>query len=89
MADTPQTMQINRLPNARNFSCNELIVEDKHKLISQVEENEITNILDMTNGTLLKSEEEVSITEELPNVNVVSPCFAGYSVQKALVAPHV
>lgn len=65
-----------------------MMVEDKHKLINQVEENLITNIIDMTNGTLLE-DKEVNIAEELPNVNIVSPKFSSCSVQKSLIAPAI
>ena len=57
VADSSQSIVQNRMPTDKNFSCNELMVEDKHRLIDQIEENEITNIIDMTNGTLLEDKE--------------------------------
>ena len=87
VADTPQSLQSNRLPTDRKFSCNEMVVDDKRRLINHVEENEITNVIDMTNGTLLEEERDLNLNEELPRVNIVSPCFSLY--QKAVVAPAV
>ena len=78
VADTPESMQLNRMPSDKKFSCNEISVEDKHKLITHVEENEITNVIDMTNGTLLENEDDLNLSEELPKVNIVSPCFCNY-----------
>ena len=71
-------MQLNRMPTDKKFSCNEMVVDDKRRLINQVEENEITNVIDMTNGTLLEDEDNLSLNEELPKVNIVSPCFSLY-----------
>ena len=87
VADTPQSMQSNRMPSDRKYSCNETVVEDKRRLINHVEEHEITNVIDMTNGTLLEEKGDLNLNEELPRVNIVSPCFSLY--QKAVVAPAV
>merc|ERR1712087_116535 len=76
VADTSQSMEQNRMPADKKFECNEMVVKDEHSLIDQIERNDITNIIDMTNGTLLKNK-EVQLEEQLPRVNIVTPIFAG------------
>ena len=85
IADTSETMGQNRMPSDRKFSCNELIVDDQHKLINQIEQHQISNVIDLTNGTLLE-DRRVKLEKQLPKVNIFTPVFAGL-YQKALVAP--
>ena len=50
VADTPESAEQNRMPTDKTFSCNELSVSHMRNLITLLEENQITNVIDMTNG---------------------------------------
>jgi len=69
-------MEQNRMPSDRKFSCNELVVDDQHKLINQIEQHQISNVIDLTNGTLLE-DRHVKLEKQLPKVNIFTPVFAG------------
>ena len=75
VADTPESKELNRMPTDRKFSCSELSVNHMRNLITLLEENQITNVIDMTNGQLLTDNQEVDVANELPSVNFLSPNF--------------
>ena len=76
--DTEQSKEENRMAVGRECfpGCKELpLLVNKEHLVSQTSDNGVSDIIDMTNGTLFNEHSE--ILSELSSVNFVRTLFAG------------
>ena len=70
------------MPTDKKFSCSELSVNHMRNLVTLLEDNQITNVIDMTNGELLADNKEIDVANELPSINFLSPNYFTHDVPK-------
>ena len=68
------------MPTDKKFSCSELSVNHMRNLVTLLEDNQITNVIDMTNGELLADNKEIDVANELPSINFLSPNYFTHDV---------
>ena len=72
--DTEHSLSLNRMETKRDhfLGCKELpLLKNEDNLINEAADNGVSDIIDMTGGSLLK--DNTDIAEELASVNFVRP----------------